>query len=593
MSMNSRDPNAHRATPHSKRGATPITLGTTPPDERDTTPPVALGATPPSKRGATPPVEGATSRAARSTPPAGNPRVTPAPPTPTIRDATSPTGRNVTSYHAPLAWIGDAVAEDVLIEVIDGRFASVTPGVARPPANAQRLPGLAMPGLANAHSHAFHRALRGQAEQGHGTFWTWRQQMYEVAAQLNPDSYFALARAVYAEMALAGVTCVGEFHYLHHDADGQRYGEPNAMGLALLAAAQEVGIRITLLDTLYLTSSVEGAPLEGPQRRFGDGDVDGWSARVADLRADVHAKIGAALHSVRAVPAEQIAAFASRVEGTPTHVHLSEQRAENEACRRVHGCSPTALLADRGLLGPWVTAVHATHLDDTDRGELGDSNTAVCFCPTTERDLADGLGPARPLFDAGSPLCLGSDSHAVIDLFEEARTLELHERLRTERRGNFAADELVDAATVRGHAALGWNDAGRIAVGSRADLVCVALDTPRTAGCSPDAIVFAAGAPDIRLVIADGQVIVRDGEHVTIGDVGDALRRAIWPVSTSRAPDAGARATRVIPALDNEVTTEEIEAGSGERRSGERGPRKRRPKSGGSAPGEPTGAVKP
>jgi cytosine/adenosine deaminase-related metal-dependent hydrolase len=265
------------------------------------------------------------------------------------------------------------------------------------------------------------------------------------------------------------------------------------------------------------------------------------------------------------VPADQIAIFASRVEGTPTHVHLSEQRAENEACLAVHGCTPTALLADRGLLGPWVTAVHATHVDDTDRGELGDSNTAVCFCPTTERDLADGLGPARPLFDAGSPLCLGSDSHAVIDLFEEARTLELHERLRTERRGNFAVDELVDAATVRGHAALGWNDAGRIAVGSRADLVCVALDTPRTAGCSPDAIVFAAAAPDVRLVIADGNVIVRDGEHVTIGDVGDALRRATWPVGTLRPQSAEARTTRVISALGNEVTTDEIGPGRGGR----------------------------
>jgi formiminoglutamate deiminase len=475
------------------------------------------------------------------------------------------TGRAVTSFHAPLAWIGDAVADNVLIEVIDGRFASVTPGVARPPAEAQRLPGLTLPGFANAHSHAFHRALRGQTEHGHGTFWTWRQQMYEVAGQLNPDSYFALARAVYAEMALAGVTCVGEFHYLHHDADGRKYGEPNAMGLALLAAAHEVGIRITLLDTLYLSSTVDGAPLEGAQRRFGDGDVDGWSARFAGLRADVHAKIGAALHSVRAVPADQMAIFASRVEGTPTHVHLSEQRAENEACRAVHGCSPTALLADRGLLGPWVTAVHATHVDDTDRGELGDTNTAVCFCPTTERDLADGLGPARPLFDAGSPLCLGSDSHAVIDLFEEARGLELHERLRTERRGNFAADELMDAATVRGHAALGWNDAGRIAVGSRADLVCVALDTPRTAGCAPDAIVFAASAPDVRLVIVDGNVIVRDGEHVTIGDVGDALRRATWPVTTPRSPSTGAGTTGVIPALGNEVTTDEIEPGPGGR----------------------------
>ncbi len=391
--------------------------------------------------------------------------------------------------------------------------------------------------------------------------------MYEVAAQLNPDSYFALARAVYAEMALAGVTCVGEFHYLHHDAGGRRYAEPNAMGLALLAAAQEVGIRITLLDTLYLTSTVDGAPLEGPQRRFGDGDVDGWSERVAGLRADAHAKIGAAL-AQRARGAgrpDRHVRRAGRGDRRPTSTCQSSARKTRHA-GRFTGARPTALLADRGLLGPWVTAVHATHLDDTDRGELGDSNTAVCFCPTTERDLADGLGPARPLFDAGSPLCLGSDSHAVIDLFEEARALELHERLRTERRGNFAADELLDAATVRGHAALGWNDAGRIAVGARADLVCVALDTPRTAGCAPGAIVFAASRagrpPGHRR--RHGRSCAT-GEHVTIGDVGDALRRATWPVAMLRSQSSGARATRVIPALGNEVTTEEIERGPGRR----------------------------
>ncbi len=440
-----------------------------------------------------------------------------------------------TRFHAPLAWVDGAVAADVLMDVVDGRFATVTRGITNPPPEAQRLPGLTLPGLANAHSHAFHRALRGRTQHGHGTFWTWRQQMYEVAARLTPDSYFALARAVYAEMALAGVACVGEFHYLHHDAGGRPYAEPNAMGEALLAAAKEAGVRITLLDTLYLTSTVDGRPLEGVQRRFGDGDVDRWSDRVDGLRAEAHASIGAALHSVRAVPADQMSRFAARVEGTPTHVHLSEQRAENQACLAAYGCTPTALLGDQGLLGPWVTAVHATHLDDTDRGELGDSNTAVCFCPTTERDLADGLGPARPLFDAGSPLCLGSDSHAVIDLFEEARALELHERLRTERRGNFAADELLDAATVRGHAALGWPDAGRIAVGARADLVSVALDTRRTAGCAPEAIVFAAGAPDVRQVVVDGRVIVKDGEHTTIGDVGSALQRAISQVTAAPA----------------------------------------------------------
>jgi formiminoglutamate deiminase len=468
------------------------------------------------------------------------------------------------TFHAPLAWVDGAVARDVLIEVVEGRFAAVTPDVPDPraqarrrvgseqhdeapqrrPAEVQRLTGVTLPGLANAHSHAFHRALRGRTQQERGTFWTWRQRMYEVAGWLHPDAYFELAREVYAEMALAGFTCVGEFHYLHHGPEGKAYAEPNAMGNALLAAAAEAGIRITLLDTLYLTSTVDGAPLEGVQRRFGDGDVDGWSKRVAELRPAPHFRVGAALHSVRAVPADQLALFAERVHGTPTHVHLSEQRAENEACLAAHGRTPTALLADRGLLGSWVTAVHATHLTDTDRGELGDTGTAVCFCPTTERDLADGIGQARPLFDAGSPLCLGSDSHAVVDPFEEARAMELHERLRTERRGHFTAAELLDAASAAGHRVLGWPDAGRIAVGARADLVSVALDTPRTAGCDPAAIVYAATAADVREVVVDGRIVVRDGVHTSLPDVGASMARAIGRLGRpASAGSAGGGAT--------------------------------------------------
>ncbi len=176
-------------------------------------------------------------------------------------------GSELARYHAEYAWLGGDIPEqDVSIEVRDGRFAEVRPGA---PAQGERLPGLTLPGLANVHSHAFHRALRGRTHTGAGTFWTWRDRMYEVADRLDPDSYHRLARAVYAEMALAGITCVGEFHYLHHAPGGVRYADPNAMGHALLAAAREAGIRITLLDTLYLSSTVDGVPLTGPQRRFG------------------------------------------------------------------------------------------------------------------------------------------------------------------------------------------------------------------------------------------------------------------------------------------------------------------------------------
>jgi formiminoglutamate deiminase len=214
----------------------------------------------------------------------------------------------------------------------------------------------------------------------------------------------------------------------------------------------------------------------------------------------------------------------------PLHLHLSEQRAENDACVAHYGRTPTEVLVDTGALGPGTTAVHATHLTDLDRTELGDSGTAVCFCPTTERDLADGVGHARALVDAGSPLCLGSDSHAVVDLFEEARAVELHERLRTERRGHFAAADLVAAATVAGHQALGWPDAGTIAVGSRGDLVTVRLDSPRTAGADPAQIVFAASAADVTQVIVDGRLVVRDGVHCGLSDVAGELTRAISAV---------------------------------------------------------------
>ena len=426
------------------------------------------------------------------------------------------------TFHAEYAWVDGQVERDVLIEVANGRFTTVTPDAR--PNGARRLRGLVLPGMANAHSHAFHRALRGRTHQARGSFWTWRELMYNVAARLDPDSYFTLARAVYGEMALAGVTCVGEFHYLHHGPDGTPYADPNAMGHAVAEAAREAGIRITLLDTVYLTSSVDGKPLEGVQRRFGDGDFDGWHTRFDLLHAHPGLKIGAALHSVRAVPVDGMTTFATRTDGLPVHVHLSEQRAENEQCKAMHGCTPAELLDLYGVWQPATTAVHATHLSRRDRELLAGQH--VCFCPTTERDLADGIGPARALADAGARISLGSDSHAVIDMFEEARGLEMNERLDAEQRGRFTPAELVAAATVAGHESLGWDDAGRIAAGDRADLVAVALDGVRTAGSLPQQAMLTATAGDVTDVVADGRVIVTEGRH-TAFDVPRALREAI------------------------------------------------------------------
>jgi formiminoglutamate deiminase len=438
----------------------------------------------------------------------------------------------MTTYFADHAWLGDEqVVHDVLITV-DGETITAVRRNAERPADAVHLRGVTLPGLANAHSHAFHRALRGRTHRGGGSFWTWREDMYAVADRLTPDSYYALARATYAEMALAGITCVGEFHYLHHRPGGAPYADPNEMGAALIAAANDAGIRITLLDTCYLTGGV-GRELQGPQLRFGDADAVAWAERAADLTAKSHAKIGAAIHSVRAVPPNALGAIAewAAERDTPLHFHLSEQRAENDACLQAYGTTPTRLLADHGALTAAATAVHATHLTDSDITDLAGANTTVCITPTTERDLADGIGPARELADAGCPLSLGSDSNAVIDLFEEARAVELDERLRSEKRGHWTAAGLLTAATVDGHRALGWTAAGRLAPGAIADLVTVSVDSVRLAGAEPatllESVVFAAQSGDVRDVVVGGRHVVADGRHTMIDDVPGALHTAI------------------------------------------------------------------
>jgi formiminoglutamate deiminase len=372
--------------------------------------------------------------------------------------------------------------------------------------------------------------------------------MYAVAARLDPDSYHALARATFAEMALAGITCVGEFHYLHHNPDGAPYTDPNEMGLRLIDAACAAGIRITLLDACYLAGGFGpgGAPrpLSGPQRRFSDGTAAGWAARMAHFRYDSrgmltpHARIGAAIHSVRAVPPDQMPEVMawSHHHGAPVHVHLSEQPLENGETRAAFGVTPAEVLEEAGVLGPRSTMVHATHLTANDIGLLGDSQTTVCLCPLTEADLADGVGPVTALADAGCSLTLGTDGHSVIDLLAEARWMELSQRLVSRRRGHFPATRLALAATGAGHACLGWPDAGEITPDAYADLVTVALDSPRLAGASdavdPLAAVLAAGtAADVHHVVASGRDIVQDGRHQLVDNVPAALSSAIRAVT--------------------------------------------------------------
>ena len=320
-----------------------------------------------------------------------------------------------------------------------------------------------MRAFANCHSHVFHRAMRGRA--GGDSFWSWRDDMYALAAVLDPELLHLLALATYAEMRLAGIDAVGEFHYVHHQPDGTPYEDPNTMGEALIAAARDVGLRICLLDTCYLAAGFDQGT-DGVQRRFDDGDAEQWSMRVGDL-ADRHADtddvvIGAAIHSVRAVPREQLSLVAGAFPDAPLHVHVSEQQAENRACLAATGMSPVALLDVAGVWTPRTTAVHATHLTNGDIRTLGDAGVFACFCPTTEADLADGIGPSVALREAGARLTLGTDGHTVIDMFAEARAVELHERLASGRRGAWSADQLWDAATTSGHASLGFDSGGTI-----------------------------------------------------------------------------------------------------------------------------------
>jgi formiminoglutamate deiminase len=404
----------------------------------------------------------------------------------------------VTRLWCELAWLGGEQAEaGVLLEIDAERIASVSAGVDAPQ-DAERLSGLTLPGLANSHSHAFQRALRGRTQVGTGSFWTWREQMYELAERLDPDSMFALARACFGEMTLAGITCVGEFHYVH---------APGDMEAAVIAAAREAGIRMTLLDACYLHGGIE---------RFRDADAHAWAERVGALSDAPDLRVGAAIHSVRAVDPDSARIVAEWAQDRPLHAHVSEQPRENEECVDRYGRTPSQLLADAGALGPNFTAVHATHVTLED-AELLSAGT-ICLCPTTERDLADGIGPARKLRDAGARLAVGSDSQAFIDIFEEARAIELDERLATGTRGLHPAHELLGAATAEGHAALGWPDAGRIEKGALSDLVNVPFDSVRLDGTDPahavESLVFAGSAADVRHVMVGGRWVVRDWERV-------------------------------------------------------------------------------
>lgn len=392
----------------------------------------------------------------------------------------------------------------------DGRIESIDSETS--PQESDARVGTIVPGFGNAHSHLFHRALRGRTHDHGGDFWRWRDEMYAAAAALNPERYRALAVAVFSEMLDAGYTAVGEFHYVHHRPDGSPYDD-HAMEIAVADAAEEVGIRLVLLDTCYLAGGI-GVALSAAQQRFSDGTAERWLDRWHALREALGERplvtLGAAIHSVRAVSADAIATvLAGLPADVPLHVHLSEQPQENADCLAHYRATPTGVLQSLGALTSRLTAVHATHLTDDDIAAIGEAEVSIALCPSTEADLGDGIGPARALADAGAQVAIGSDQNAVIDPLLELRGAEAGERLSRLRRGIFSPQELWLMGTANGYRSLGLGAsraAPGIAVGDWGDLVEVNAQSVRTVGSRDDQLVLTATAADVLTTIVGGRV---------------------------------------------------------------------------------------
>lgn len=403
---------------------------------------------------------------------------------------------------AELTWTGERFEQGVAVGVgKDGRIASVErgDGALRPGGGAvERLPGRALlPGFVNAHSHAFQRGLRGRGErfpEGSGSFWSWREAMYELVGGLDRERFRALCLRAFGEMRAAGITTVGEFHYLHHAADVADYG----LDEMLLEAAAEAGIRLALLQTYYRWGA-PGRPLAGAQRRFRSDSVAAFLAqldRLAGLLDPRLQSLGIAAHSLRAASPDEVAELWAEAERRelPFHMHVEEQVREIVECAAAYGRRPLELLLERLPLSQRFTGVHLTHTDPADLPRFAAAGAAACLCPTTEANLGDGIPDLPALLAAGGAVCLGTDSNARISMIEEARWLELGQRLVRERRGvaldgsGRVATTLLHAATANGARALGV-EAGEIRPGAWADLVAIDLAHPELEGWTEETLL--------------------------------------------------------------------------------------------------------
>ncbi|MFT4197752.1 MAG: formimidoylglutamate deiminase [Pseudoxanthomonas sp.] len=385
--------------------------------------------------------------------------------------------------------------------------------------------GWRLPGIANLHSHAFQRAMAGLAERrsedtpgGVDSFWTWRETMYRFAARMDPDSLHAVAAQLYAEMLEAGYTGVCEFHYLHHRPDGAPYGDPAAMSAALIAAARETGIRLTLLPVLYMAGGFDGRPLSARQRRFGH-DVDGYLRLFGYLHAqqDTGLRVGCALHSLRAVPAVALAQVLTALpRQVPVHIHIAEQSAEVDECLALHGARPVRWLLDHAPVDARWTLVHATHLDAGEVQGIARSGATVALCPTTEANLGDGLFPLRDYLDADGAWGVGSDSHISVSPVEELRWLEYGQRLARRQRGIAASAAMpsVGQTLLDGARA---SAANATAFGAADDVVVLDADAPLLAGARAEDVadrwIFSGNRNLVDEVWIDGKRLVAAGRH--------------------------------------------------------------------------------
>ncbi len=443
---------------------------------------------------------------------------------------------------APRAWLPDGWREHVLLRIgRDGRWAEVSPGVAQPPADATVLASPLLPGLVDAHSHAFQRAFAGLAERRESTaddFWSWRDRMYRVALRVEPAQLRAIAAQLYLELLQGGYTQVCEFHYLQHDRDGRPYADPLALSWALADAAEDAGIGLTLMPALYERAGFTQPSLRDDQRRFATSATDVWAAAGTIASSGrTHVNAGLVIHSLRAAAAGSIAHLCRLADGFdgPIHIHVAEQTAEVDDCLAATGARPIEWLARQGLLDARWQLVHATHTVRSEIDAVARSGAGVVICPSTEANLGDGLADLPGWLAAGVPLAIGSDSHVTRDWREELRWLDYGQRLALRQRNVSAAPQADQPSTAErlfGLAVTRRRCGGRpVRLGPawpvRVPTRCWPMGRTRRLLGLPasrwlDALVFSSPGRPWRDVMVAGRWVIRDHGHAR----GTAIARA-------------------------------------------------------------------